>query len=77
MISKANIVLMPDGSEIAVDGAGVNALVGMATPATEVRPLLVENVRPGPRTVAVVFDVADLADLEIDIEGLRFEVPNP
>ena len=40
VVSKANIYLIqPDGSEIAVDSPGVNALIGMATTATEGRPL--------------------------------------
>ena len=81
VVSKANIVLIePDGSEIAVDSPGVNALIGMATTATEGRPLfLVESVPNGKSaTVAVVFDVdPNLLDLLIDIEGFQFEVPNP
>ena len=81
VVSKANIVLIePSGNEIAVSSPGVNALIGMATTATEGRPLfLVESVPDGKdRVVAVVFDVApDLVDLEIDIEGFIFEVPNP
>ena len=81
VVSKANIVLIePSGNEIAVSSPGVNALIGMATTATEGRPLfLVESVPDGKTAVvAVVFDVApDLVDLEIDIEGFIFEVPNP
>jgi hypothetical protein len=81
VVSKANIVLVtPDENEIAVDSPGVNALIGMATTATEGRPLfLVESVPNGKSaTVAVVFDVEpDLVDLRIDIEGFLFEVPNP
>ena len=81
VVSKANIYLIePDGNEISVDSPGVNALIGMATTATEGRPLfLVESVPNGKTaTVAVVFDVdPDLVDLLIDIEGFRFEVPNP
>lgn len=81
VVSKANIYLIePSGNEIAVDSPGVNALIGMATTATEGRPLfLVESVPSGKSaTVAVVFDVdPELIDLEIDIEGFRFEVPNP
>ncbi|MCY3784870.1 MAG: hypothetical protein OXG79_13965 [Chloroflexi bacterium] len=81
VVSKANIYLIqPDGSEIAVDSPGVNALIGMATTATEGRPLfLVESVPNGKSaTVAVVFDVdPGLVDLLIDIEGFQFEVPNP
>lgn len=81
VVSKANIYLIqPDGSEIAVDSPGVNALIGMATTATEGRPLfLVESVPNGKSaTVAVVFDVdPSLVDLLIDIEGFQFEVPNP
>lgn len=81
VVSKANIVLIqPDGSEIAVDSPGVNALIGMATTATAGRPLfLVESVPNGKTaTVAVVFDVdPSLVDLLIDIEGFQFEVPNP
>ena len=80
VVSKANIVLIePSGNEIAVSSPGVNALIGMATTATEGRPLfLVESVPDGKTAVvAVVFDVApDLVDLEIDIEGFIFEVPN-
>jgi len=81
VVSKANIYLIePNGNEIAVDSPGVNALIGMATTVTEGRPLfLVESVPSGKSaTVAVVFDVDPaLVDLEIDIEGFRFEVPNP
>ena len=81
VVSKANIYLIqPDGTEIAVDSPGVNALIGMATTATEGRPLfLVESVPNGKSaTVAVVFDVdPSLVDLLIDIEGFQFEVPNP
>ena len=81
VVSKANIYLIePDGNEISVDSPGINALIGMATTATEGRPLfLVESVPNGKTaTVAVVFDVdPDLVDLLIDIEGFRFEVPNP
>ena len=81
VVSKANIVLIaPDGSEISVDSPGVNALIGMATTATEGRPLfLVESVPNGKSaTVAVVFDVdPGLIDLLIDIEGFQFEIPNP
>lgn len=81
VVSKANIyMIQPDGSEIAVDSPGVNALIGMATTATEGRPLfLVESVPNGKSaTVAVVFDVdPGLVDLLIDIEGFQFEVPNP
>ena len=81
VVSKANIYLLePDGNEIAVDSPGVNALIGMATTATEGRPLfLVESVPNGKTaTVAVVFDVdPGLVDLLIDIEGFQFEVPNP
>ena len=81
VVSKANIVLIePSGNEIAVSSPGVNALIGMATTATEGRPLfLVESVPDGKTAVvAVVFDVApDMVDLEIDIEGFIFEVPNP
>ena len=81
VVSKANIYLIqPDGAEIAVDSPGVNALIGMATTATEGRPLfLVESVPNGKSaTVAVVFDVdPSLVDLLIDIEGFQFEVPNP
>lgn len=81
VVSKANIYLIqPDGTEIAVDSPGVNALIGMATTATEGRPLfLVESVPNGKSaTVAVVFDVdPGLVDLLIDIEGFQFEVPNP
>ncbi len=81
VVSKANIYLLePDGNEIAVDSPGVNALIGMATTATEGRPLfLVESVPNGKSaTVAVVFDVdPGLVDLLIDIEGFQFEIPNP
>ena len=81
VVSKANIVLIdPDENEIAVDSPGINALIGMATTATEGRPLfLVESVPDGQTSVvAVVFDVPpDLVDLRIDIEGFIFEVPNP
>jgi hypothetical protein len=81
VVSKANIVIIePNGNEIAVDSPGVNALIGMATTATEGRPLfLVESVPNGKTaTVAVVFDVDPaLVDLLIDIEGFQFEVPNP
>ena len=80
VVSKANIYLLePDGNEIAVDSPGVNALIGMATTATEGRPLfLVESVPNGKSaTVAVVFDVdPGLVDLLIDIEGFQFEIPN-
>ena len=80
VVSTANIVLIePDGNEIAVDEAGVNAL-GMAAPATEGRPLFLGETVLGGRTVtyAVVFDIdPGLVDLEIDIEGFRFQVPNP
>ncbi|MCY4115017.1 MAG: hypothetical protein OXG33_13945 [Chloroflexi bacterium] len=81
VVSKANIVMIePDGNEIPVNSPGINALIGMATTATEGRPLfLVESVPNGKTaTVAVVFDVdPGLLDLQIDIEGFIFEVPNP
>ena len=81
VVSEASIVLMEsDGIEIAVDSASMNALSGMAVPATEGRPLFrVESVPSGQTaTVAVVFDVdPGLVDLLIDIEGFRFEIPKP
>ena len=81
VVSKANIVLIePSGNEIAVDSPGVNALLGMASQETEGRPLFLVEAVPGggTATVAVVFDIdPGLVDLEIDIEGFRFEVPNP
>ena len=81
VVSKGNILLIePNGNEIAVDSPGVNALIGMAAPATEGRPLfLVESVPSGQTaTLAVVFDVdPGLVDPEIEIEGFPFEVPNP
>ena len=81
VVSKANIVLIePSGNEIAVDSPGVNALLGMASQETEGRPLFLVEAVPGggTATVAVVFDIdPGLVDLEIDIEGFRFQVPNP
>ncbi len=81
IVSKDNIFLIdPSGAEISVDSPGVNALIGMATTATEGRPLfLIESVPDGKTViVAVVFDLApDLIDLNIQIEGFLFEVPNP
>ena len=78
---SANMWLIEtDGNRTYVDSEGVNALVGMATPATEGRPLLeAESVPIGQTaTFAIVFDVdPGLVDLQIDIEGLHFEVPNP
>ncbi len=81
VVSKANIVLIePGGNEIAVDSPGVNGLLGMASQEAEGRPLFLVEAVPGGETatVAVVFDIdPGLVDLEIDIEGFRFEVPNP
>ena len=81
VVSKSNIVLIePDGSKTAVDSPGVNALLGMASTAVEGRPLFLVEAVPGglTATVAVVFDIdPGLIDLEIDIEGFLFEVPNP
>ena len=81
VVYMTNIVLIePDGNEIHVDARGVDALIGMATVATEGRPLFLVEIVPGGQTatVAVVFDIdPGLVDLEIDIEGFVFEVPNP
>ena len=69
-----------DGNATNVDDAGVKALVGMATSATDGRPLFDAYSVPSGQTatLAVVFDVdPGLTDLEIHIEGLHFEVPNP
>ncbi len=81
VVSKENIYLYGlDYNRILVDSEGVRALSGMATPASEGRPLIeVESVPSGQTaTFAVVFDIdPGLIDLEIDIEGVKFAVPNP
>ena len=73
-------LIEPDGNEIHVDARGVDALIGMATVATEGRPLFLAESVPGGQTAtrAVVFDVdPGSVDLRIDIDGLYFKVPNP
>ena len=81
VVSKDNIYLVGSDDEvIKVDSPGVNALIGMATTTTEGRPLfMVESVPGGKKvTVAVVFDLpSDSVDMNIEIEGFLFEVPNP
>ncbi|MCY3782759.1 MAG: hypothetical protein OXG79_03115 [Chloroflexi bacterium] len=81
VVSKENIFLYdPDYNSIPVDSEGVMALSGMATPASEGRPVVeVESVPSGETaTFAVVFDlVPSLVDLAIEIEGISFAVPNP
>ena len=83
VVSKANIVLIePDGNEIAVDTAGLNALLAMPYEGRGRPPAALGRGQfqaACTATLAVVFDVDPGWQLtcSIDIEGFLFEVPNP
>lgn len=81
VVYRTNVWLIePNGPRILVDSEGVNALVGMATTATEARPLFDAYSVPGGQaaTLAVVFDVdPGSVARQIDIEGRHLEAPNP